>query len=282
MSELIRAYLARLRAGGYAETTVTARAGILGRLESELQHGLTATADELTDWLGNPHWSRWTRYTYFEAVVSFYGWATTGEDAFLDYDPTRELIRPRTPSGEPRPATEEQLVAGMALGRPWRVAVVLAAFNGLRCAEICRLNRSDVTAGTVRVHRKGGKVQELPTHGAVWAEVQDLPAGRLLLSPRGRPFRPARLSGEMSRVLSAAVGVRLTLHQLRHRYATQTLLPRELGGAGADIHTVQDLLGHASVASTQIYTQVTDRQRRLAVAALPVPGAPSAGLSQAA
>lgn len=282
MTDLIRAYLARLQAGGYAEATVTARARILGRLDADLDHGLLATPDELAIWLASPAWARWTRYTYFEALVSFYGWATSGSQPVLNFDPTSELIRPRTPQATPRPASEDQVAAAMLLRRPWRIAAKLAAFNGLRCAEICALQRAEITSEFIRVHRKGGKIQELPTHAEVWQEVRDLPAGRpVMLTRHGGSFRPAYLSRAMTRVLSRVAGHRLTLHQLRHRYASRSLLPRELGGAGADIRTVQDLLGHASVASTQIYTQVTDRQRRLAVAALPVPGVPTTGLPQA-
>jgi site-specific recombinase XerD len=78
----------------------------------------------------------------------------------------------------------------------------------------------------------------------------------------------------MSAQLTQHVAPGLTLHGGRHRFASRALLPKDQGGAGADIRTVQELLNHKNVASTQIYTQVTDRQRRDAITALPVPASP--------
>lgn len=53
--------------------------------------------------------------------------------------------------------------------------------------------------------------------------------------------------------------------------ATRTLMPEDQGGAGADVRTVQELMGHASLASTAGYLRVTSRQRRAAIARLPAP-----------
>jgi integrase/recombinase XerD len=275
MSDLIGAYLAHLRAGGCSPETLRNRRGILCALDSELPYGLErASTGELATWLGRPGWSRWTRYTYHQAVAGFFAWATRGHSPHLDYSPADELMRPRPGQADPRPATERQLAIALQLPRPWRTAVILAAFAGLRCAEICGLLRENVTADSIRVLRKGGKVKELPTHPEIWGELEDLGDGPVMRTRADHQYRPAHLSSTVSDALTRVGLAALTLHNFRHRYATRLLLPRELGGAGADLRTVQELLGHASVASTQIYTLVTDRQRRLAVAALPVPTAP--------
>jgi integrase len=171
----------------------------------------------------------------------------------------------------------------MQIRQPLRIAVLLAAFGGLRCAEITRVHRAHITAERMSVVRKGGKRQELPTHHLVWAEVRDLPHGVLVRRPQsGRPYTSDDLSKAAAKALIRA-GLRgVTLHMLRHRFATVALLPVEHGGAGADIRTVQELLGHAQLSSTQIYTAVTDRQRRAAIAALPVPPSAPSTLPRAA
>lgn len=275
MSDLIVAYLAHLRAAGYSPATVRDRDFLLRRLAVELPHGLdNACGDELAVWLGRPGWKRWTRYTYFESLFAFYTWATSGKRPHLDYNPMIELRRPRVPVCEPRPVSDEQLLVGMGLPRPWRTAVILAAFAGLRCAEIARIVREDVDELGMQVLRKGGKIQQLPVHPLVWSEVRDMPSGPLVPRPSGRAHSPGALSTKASVAFAAAGMVGVTLHRFRHYFGTRLLLPRELGGAGADVRTVQQLLGHAALTSTQVYTAVTDRQRHLAVSTLPVPTSP--------
>lgn len=275
MSDLIVAYLAHLRAAGFSPATVRDRDFLLRRVADELPHGLdNASGDELAVWLGRDGWSRWTRYTYWESLFAFYTWAASGRCPHLDFNPMTELTRPRAPLCEPRPVSDEQLLVGLGMPRPWHTAVILAAYAGLRCAEIARLTRDDVDELTLCVVRKGGKVMQLPVHSLVWQEIRDMPAGPCVRRPSGRAYSPGSLSAKASAAFVRA-GLRgVTLHRFRHYFATRLLLPRELGGAGADVRTVQELLGHASVTSTQVYTRVTDRQRHLAVSALPVPTSP--------
>ena len=276
MSDLIEAYGRGLRAAGYSAETIRERRIVLARAERALRRGLkVASAGELESWLAGPappdrEWSRWTRYTYFEHLFGFYVWAVARRHR--DRNPMDELTRPRTPHNEPRPASEQQLAIALGMPRPWRTAVLLAAMQGLRCAEIARLSRDDVTVEWLPVERKGGKTQLLPTHPLVFAELSALPPGPAVPTSRGVHFRPKGLAVAVSRQLTlAGLPEELTLHWFRHRYATMSLLPQDLGGAGADVRTVQELLGHASLASTQVYIQVTSAQRRAAVLALPVP-----------
>jgi len=78
------------------------------------------------------------------------------------------------------------------------------------------------------------------------------------------------------RALLAAIGLPgATLHRFRHWYATTQLKPVKYGGAGASIRTVQDNMGHANLASTAIYTLVTDEERADAIDSLPTFTAPT-------
>jgi len=141
----------------------------------------------------------------------------------------------------------------------------------LRRAEISRLLREDITQRFIVVVRKGGKQALLPTHPRVWEEIADLGPGPVFRTQTGRSFRPNGL-GDQMRARLAGVGLPgVTLHRFRHSFGTNLFRTVEDGGAGADARTAQDLLGHASLSTTQIYARVTDRQRRRAIEALPIP-----------
>jgi site-specific recombinase XerD len=109
----------------------------------------------------------------------------------------------------------------------------------------------------------------LPTHPAVWALVRDTPAGHLVLSARGVAFTPSGISHAFgTRMRELGIARPMGLHMLRHAYATSLLRAPEDGGAGANLRITQELMRHASPATTAIYTQVTDQERRRAVLSL--------------
>jgi integrase/recombinase XerD len=137
---------------------------------------------------------------------------------------------------------------------------------GLRISELVGLDVDDVDLeeGSVRVLGKGGKEREVPLGGfgreAVSTYLTRVRPTFASASTRGALFlnqRGGRLSRQScARLLAthartAQLERRVTLHTLRHSFATHLL------EGGADIRVVQELLGHASVATTQIYTLVT-------------------------
>lgn len=281
MDTLIVKYLAHIRAGGYSPHTIEDRQELLVRLDRELPYGIGKVATEdLEWWLGKLGVKppSWTLCTYYTGMRSAYGWwYRTGQ---LDFDPTANLARPRQPEPVPHPATEDQVALALTLPRPYRTAVLLASYGGLRCAEVCGLDRAQVTREWIEVYGKGGRTRRVPTHDLIWAEICDLPVHAIPRAIPGRPPRmpvmwhrgglylPRQFSQAVSKRLTALGMPEVTLHWFRHRFATALLL------AGVDIRTVQELLGHRQLSSTQIYTAVTDRQRRNAVAALPVLSSP--------
>jgi integrase/recombinase XerD len=270
MSDLVGAYLAHLRAGGYSPATIRDRGYLLRRLDRQLQpYGLPeASVAELEVELGR--WTGWTLYTYYECLVMFFSWAA--RRGYIDWDPTTELIRPRVPVSEPRPVDPADVALALTLPRPWRTAILLAYLQGLRRAEICRLRRQEVTVQWLTTTRKGGRTMQLPTHPRVWAEVLQLRPGPLVATRAGGPFKPVNFGVQLTRRL-AEVGLHgVTLHRFRHSFGTNLFLPKAEGGAGASARVAQELLGHASLSSTQIYAKVTEAQRRRAIEALQLPG----------
>jgi integrase/recombinase XerD len=210
------------------------------------------------------------------AVRSFHRFLL--REGVTERDPAAGVAQPRLPRSLPRPlpaddvrrlleAPEDSSPTG---GRD-RAILELLYGSGLRISELTGMDVDDLDLeeGSLRVLGKGGKEREVPlgsfAHEAVSAYLtRGRPAlatgisrGALFLNARGgRLSRQscARLLGRYVRL--AGIDRRVTLHTLRHSFATHLL------EGGADVRVVQELLGHASVATTQIYTLVTARHLR--------------------
>ena len=146
-----------------------------------------------------------------------------------------------------------------------RAMLELAYACGLRAEEVCGLDRGDVSfeSETLRVHGKGRKEREVPIGEPaqaalaryldrarhVLAERPDEEA--LFLSRRGRRLHPSDVRRRLERwVREAAIAGGVSPHVLRHSFATHLL------EGGANLRSIQELLGHSSVSTTQIYTRV--------------------------
>ncbi|MET3666736.1 tyrosine recombinase XerC [Caulobacter sp. 1776] len=184
-----------------------------------------------------------------------------------------ELVRgPRLKVGLPRPVSEEQardLIAEAADDterEPWETARDEAVLTllwgcGLRISEALSLTRADAPLGvSLRITGKGGKTRIAPVLDAVReaidAYVAELPFALapdepLFRAKRGGPLSPRHVQA-LVQILRGRLGLsdRVTPHAFRHAFATHLL------GAGADLRSIQDLLGHASLSTTQRYTQV--------------------------
>ena len=264
----IRAYGEHCRAAGFSENTIQDRYELLMRVQADLGPINGLTADRITSWLANPAWATQTRATYFGHLHAYYLWAVKA--GHLAADPMLTLVRPRVPKRSPRPASADVYQRIMRMAEPrWQVAATLARFAGLRASEIARARREDITDTDIRVLGKGGRTDMLPTHAAIWQLVADAPPGHLVLSVTGRPYTPAGISHAFGvRMRELGLPRPLGLHMLRHAYATNLLRAREDGGAGANPRVTQELMRHASPATTAVYTQVTDAERRRAVMGL--------------
>jgi integrase/recombinase XerD len=193
-------------------------------------------------------------------------------------NPAAELELPRRTRRLPRtlsPAEAERLVEAAAGTQPRdlrdRALVELLYGAGLRVSEAVSLERGgvDLDARLVRCLGKGGKERVVPV-GRQAAESlrRYLARGRPFLDRRHRPelFLNAK-GGPLTRAgaflilrrLAARAGLepeRIHPHLLRHSFATHLL------EGGADLRSVQEMLGHADLATTELYTHVSDRRRR--------------------
>lgn len=263
---LIDHYLEWLRQCSRSEATRSKRRVMLNQLDHDLPFGIERTTEkELRDWLYQEKWSQSTKATYYKALRSFYGWAAGEPNPWIGFDPTENLPRVPTPKTVARPCTDEQLTRILAEAiEPFRLWALIAAYQGLRCCEIAGLDREHVTEQTLLVVRgKGGKPRWHDTDPYVWSAVEPLLGGPVALW-EGRRATASEVSIEFAQYMRRKMRMPgVALHRMRHWLGVTS--QRE----GKDIRVTQELLGHASLASTQIYTQATPEQQRAVRARLP-------------
>jgi site-specific recombinase XerD len=188
--------------------------------------------------------------------------------------PIRELERERQ--------TRDQPVAPLPFLRD--AAILETIYScGLRVSEVCGLRIEDITPAErlIRVRGKGRKERQVPIGAPAlralldyWKALPTKPAPdapAFLAEDAGdQPIRPAQVQQRLKRyLLAAGLDLRLTPHKLRHSFATHLL------DKGADLRSVQELLGHRNLITTQVYTHVTtERLKQAYAAAHPRAGTP--------
>lgn len=267
--ELLAAWVLWMRAAGLATrtigdrvTTIRAAARVLGCDPAAFD--APAIAEYLAAY-PNPS-SKLTKYAVFKCWQQW----LVRQGHRVD-DPSTLLAAPKRPRGEPRPipdASLERLLACAAGNH--RAVVVLAAYGLLRSHEIARIRGEDVDAntGTLRVLGKGGTDRTIAMHPLVAELAAKMPRrGPWFPSPQ-RPGEPVSRHWVIKRFseAAAAAGIESTAHPCRHWGAT-TMLRN-----GADLRSVQVALRHASIATTELYTQVSDNTRHAAIRRLPTFG----------
>jgi site-specific recombinase XerD len=185
--------------------------------------------------------------------------------ADLVSSPKREEKLPRLLSGEQVRSLLERIPARTPLELRDRAMLELAYSCGLRCEEIVTLDVGsvDFESEQIRVLGKGSKERLLPVgEPAQKALRRYAEKGRhalsgddreqaLFLSKSGRRLSNSDVTRRLGLwVRSAAIGAGVSPHSLRHSFATHLL------EGGADLRTIQELLGHASISTTQVYTRV--------------------------
>jgi integrase/recombinase XerD len=207
------------------------------------------------------------------AIRTYFGFLV-GEGRVRD-DPSDRLESPKR--GRILPDTlnvgeVESLLASPKVEEPlaWRdrALLELAYGAGLRVSELCGLGLTDLLLpeNLVRVFGKGGKERLVPIGRSVIGAVsvylhtmrpeldKGKSRGRVLLNARGQPLSRVGAWGIVKRATErAGITKRVTPHTLRHSFATHLL------EGGADLRAVQEMLGHADLSTTQIYTHV-DRE----------------------
>lgn len=213
------------------------------------------------------------------ALRTFYRWLEA--DNKLNNPAIRQVTMPKVPHSVPKPLTVEDAAKTMEQdaadnSKDWVTkrdsAVLLLLYGaGLRISEALGLTPEDVATaqhGALRIIGKGNKERVVPIlpviHEAITSYVsacpyEAQPGEPIFRGEKGRPLSPRVVQLKMQR-LRQAFGLRdtATPHALRHSFATHLL------SSGADLRQIQELLGHASLSTTQVYTEV-DRDHLLSV-----------------
>ena len=198
----------------------------------------------------------------------------------LEMDPAEPLLAPRPDQTLPETLHASELVKllesidpGQPLGRRDLAILELFYSSGLRLSELCkaRLEMMDSEDGFLRITGKGGKTRIVRVGIKAREAIADYlmnerpelvkkkTSSHIFLSVRGGALSPDRVRQIVKeRAKFAGIAQNIYPHLLRHSFATHLL------EGGADLRVIQELLGHADISTTQIYTHV-DRQRLKAV-----------------
>ena len=199
-----------------------------------------------------------------------------------DQNPAELLPNPRSESRLPRVLDRDEIrdlldrsPAATPLESRDRAMLELAYSSGLRCAELVALDVAsiDFESETVRVRGKGGKERVVPLGEPAQRAigeylkrsrptlVADGSERALLVSKSGRRLSPSDITRRLAlAVRRTSIAGRVSPHALRHSFATHML------EGGADLRSIQELLGHSSISTTQIYTRVEPSRLRQAYA----------------
>ncbi|BCJ45293.1 hypothetical protein GCM10010168_85620 [Actinoplanes ianthinogenes] len=246
------------------EASLTHYEGILRRMDYGLDHGvLGSTGAELRAWICAEGRGKATRANYITIVRGYTRWAVL--NGWIDYDAAAELPHITPPKGRPKPLPEDALAKIRVKAHdPWALAIDLAAYAGARCIEISRLDREHVTESVTRLHGKGDRYRDVPTHANVWERVKGMPSGPLVIAPRTKVrATPQQVSHGVRWEMRRLGYPGYHNHMGRHRFGTKLY-----EASGNDLRATQEGLGHSSVATTQIYVGVAAGKLANAVAAL--------------
>jgi len=198
------------------------------------------------------------------ALRAFYAWCVDTE--LLEDSPIARIKRPKLTRRLPRPMASDRIRTALAAADPPMMAMIgLGALAGLRCMEVAALTWPEVdrTHMMLRLDGKGGKSRVVPLEPDLLEILDALTGprnGPVIVRLDGRPGqnRPHTISHRINTWLHEQ-GFDEVFHQLRHSFGTAML------DGGANLREVQEALGHASIATTAIYTHVRPERLRRGV-----------------
>ncbi len=190
-------------------------------------------------------------------------------EGFRDDDPTENISSPKKRETLPKALSLKEVrrllrAEGGRMALRDTAMVELLYSSGLRVSELVLLRVSDINfeAGFLRVVGKGDKERIVPAHEEALRSVQRYSQGLrpvllkgrqseyMFLTNRGKPMTRQRF-WQTLKACGRAAGVELSPHTLRHSFATHML------EGGADLRSLQKMLGHSDISTTQIYTKVS-------------------------
>ncbi len=249
-------YVTAMQAADRSPSTIRLHRHYLARLAREHRFPGAVTTSDLRRALAHAAWKPETRKSARGVYRAFYRWAY-GMD-LVGVNPALLLDPIRVPRAMARPAPEVVVLQVIAEAEPRvQLMAMLAAYAGLRVAEIAQVHETHLLDDVLRVLGKGRKVREIPVvHAVLLGRLQTLDGWAFPGRDNGH-----LTAGHVSRVLSKALPDNWTAHTLRHRMATVSYAgTRDLLAVGA-------VLGHSRPETTQRYVRLPDDAVRAVVRA---------------
>lgn len=258
-AEWISDYLTFLQAGGAPYTTVRTRRQQLTRIARGLiDAGVTdpreTTETHLIDFFAGRNWAASTRRGHRQAARGFFAFAV--KMGYTTSDPAAEIPSVKMPPPTPRPTADSVYETALAAAGPreW-LMLRLAAELGMRRAEVAQTHSDDLiedlTGWSIITHGKGRRDRVIPLPDDLARELRRRGAGFYFPGNRDGHLSAEYVGKLLARLLPVG-----TMHGLRHRFASKAY------AVDHDIFAVQDLLGHASPATTRNYVHIPDNRLR--------------------
>lgn len=269
-TEALEMFIDYQRAQNLAATTIRNRRSILTTVARKTGSLVDCDVFTLRRYIGRDEAvSPGTRRTERGALIAFYTFLH--EEGLRADNPTTKLPIVRVPMGKPRPFSREQIDAMLNSGAytKTRAMILLGYYQGFRVSSIARVHGNDIDllGRTIATTVKGGENHRLPLHDVIAALATTMPVDDYWFPARdgsGGHVRPSSVTDLITKakIRAGILDPKLTPHSLRHAFGT------DLVESGVDIRVVQELLVHAHLSTTQIYTGVSDRLKQEGITSL--------------
>jgi integrase/recombinase XerD len=276
--DLIREYLTFCRVEkGLSAASIDSYAADLGKLsEWSDKNGLNLASlkrEDLREWLidlSDENLSENSRRRLISTVRGFYKFLM--QDGHVSANPAEDLIAPQKGSYLPRFLNQAEIETFLMApdtstetGLRDRAVLELMYACGLRVSEVVglKLHEVDLDAGILTTTGKGSKTRRVPVGSSAveWLKSylairrqQDIDSDLMFLTPAGKPLNRQAIHAFVREYAEKCGLDGVSPHTLRHSFATH------LVQNNADIRSVQQMLGHTDISTTQIYTHITNRQ----------------------
>lgn len=243
-------YLRYLRAGGAPESTQRTRREHLQQIAREVGgNPWDEDPGPLLDWFAGLTCAQETRRSRRTTLRAFYRWGVQAGHTPHDLAAALPVVKATQPN--PRPVPDHAYAAAlMRADQRTRLLMRLSAEAGLRRAEAAQVHSRDIFEDldgySLMVHGKGGKGRVVPLPHGLARDLLELPYGYAFPGDDDGHLSPRWVGTLVAQTLPPG----WTMHKLRHRFATRAY------AVDRDVFTVQELLGHASPATTRAYVAI--------------------------
>jgi site-specific recombinase XerD len=256
--KLITEYMRHMRHDWRSRETVKVRSSQLFQISDRIPSLVTASEEELRQWSDRLQGAPETVAQYTSVVRGLFYWMSVVLKVRPD-NPAQILRRPRIPKRLPRPMLERnyELALACALSNPeMYIWLGLMGCSGFRCCEIAWMRVGDVEerpegGAIARILGKGQKVRPVPIGAMLYLTMRPFLVGQgtVFTRPDQQPYRPNNISIRVNAFLHE-IGIAETAHQIRHRFGT------DYHRIDADMLRQAKVMGHESVTTTQLYTDM--------------------------